>query len=261
MSRLQKQHQSDLVSSTSSNKSRRKNNQQNAAATEAREEEDQIQVLQHLNGHANGSSNGGGKRRRVSKSPATVPISNGTSKKPKTKHANAGSSGKSLASYNNNNNNITNGQYSNSSSKKATEPGSRDYSYRVTASPETPRSPSPQQAADVVCISDAESSEEREDYYDQDTEEDEEPQEVREPAASRPTNASNSNAAAAAAAAAAAEAAASAPATPTYAVPTSNSTPLDLDNESHQKDLEVVTDLRSYGESSSLSSLNLCFFH
>ncbi|KPU78610.1 uncharacterized protein Dana_GF10552, isoform C [Drosophila ananassae] len=249
MSRLQKQHQhqSDIVSSTStsSNKSRRKNNQQNAEAREE-EEEDQIQVLQHLNGHhANGSSNGGGggKRRRVSKSPATAPISNGTSKKSKTKHANAGSSGKSLASYNhnNNNNNITNGQYSNSnsSSKKAT--------YRVTASPETPRSPSPQQTGDVVCISDAESNEEREDYYDQDTEEDEEPPEVREPpAASRPTNASNSNAAAAAAAAAAAEAAASAPATPTYAVPTSNSTPLDLDNESHQKDLEVVTDLRSY---------------
>ncbi|XP_017101390.2 chromosomal serine/threonine-protein kinase JIL-1 [Drosophila bipectinata] len=250
MSRLHKKdQQSDVVSSTSSNKSRRKNNQQNAIVMEAREDEDQIQVLQHLNGHANGSSNGGGKRRRVSKSPATGPISNGTSKKPKTKHTHAGSSGKSLTSYNNNNNNnITNGQYSNSSSKKATESGTREYSYRDTVSPETPRSPSPQQAADVVCISDAESNDEQEDrdYYDQDTEEDEEPEEMREPAASRPTNASNSNAAAAAAAAAAAEAAASAPATPPYSVPTSNSTPLDLDNEAHQKDLEVVTDLRSY---------------
>ncbi|XP_002021231.2 chromosomal serine/threonine-protein kinase JIL-1 [Drosophila persimilis] len=149
----------------------------------------------------------------------------------------------------------------------------QDYNYRDTISPPTPLLPAspPPNVAEIVCISDAESEEnEPADYFDRDTEEEDEEPDVLEvedevvlvnDTASTPMtklqlkNVNPKNiAAAAAAAAAAAEAAAAAAevaaaaaaALPNFGIPTSNSTPLDLNNEAHQKDLESVTDLRSY---------------
>ncbi|XP_041450647.1 chromosomal serine/threonine-protein kinase JIL-1 [Drosophila obscura] len=198
-----------------------------------------------------------------------------------------------IACSNNNNNNnsnskninVTNGQHNNN--KKATTTAKKqDYNYRDTMSPPTPPSP-PSPApneSEVVCISDAESEEnEPADYFDRDTEEEEEEPDVVEvedeilvnDTASTPTtklqlkNINPKNiAAAAAAAAAAAEAAAAAAeaaaaaaaASPNFGIPTSNSTPLDLNNEAHQRDLESVTDLRSYVKLYSEEAVSLVDF-
>ncbi|SPP85010.1 chromosomal serine/threonine-protein kinase JIL-1 isoform X2 [Drosophila guanche] len=170
----------------------------------------------------------------------------------------------------------------------ATAKKQEDYNYRDTMSPPTPPSPPspPINVAEVVCISDGESEEnEPADYFDRDTEEEddeEEPElvEVEEEevvlvndTASTPTtklqlkniNPKNIAAAAAAAAAAAeaaavAAAAAAAAASPNLGIPTSNSTPLDLNNEAHQKDLEAVTDLRSYVKLYSEEAVSLVDF-
>ncbi|XP_030386320.1 chromosomal serine/threonine-protein kinase JIL-1 [Scaptodrosophila lebanonensis] len=230
------------------------------AAPLGNDEVQRQQQHQHLNGHqhvfnGNGAA-AGSKRRRPSTPPATTNINHvgGVAKKIKLKQqhgGNIGGSGAAIANaretassstrtnYNNNkhvknnNNNIkvttANGQYTRKQQTNNEVPSSTtNFTYRDTLSPTSPSLPA---NVDVVCISDAESIgddlEPTEHIVDSDLETNEEM-----PTSSKPATAHST--------------AITAASTPGYTVPTSNSAPLDLENEAHQRDLESVTDLRSY---------------
>ncbi|KAH8418193.1 hypothetical protein KR222_000147, partial [Zaprionus bogoriensis] len=162
---------------------------------------------------------------------------------------------------NNNNNNSKKKQSANNNSNSGTTTTTAtamEYNYRnnistipTPPSPASPASPPPANVAqDVVCISDEDNE------YDQEETEEDSDLEIDESTAATTSNAKSTTSnhasaattAAAAASAASAAAAAASTATPptTYNMPTSNSTPLDLENEAHHRDLEYVTDLRSY---------------
>ncbi|ALC43124.1 JIL-1 [Drosophila busckii] len=252
MSRFQSRNkiESIIIASTNSN------------ARSSRKANNSPPPMEHINGHAattNGNSRSS-KRRRQS----DVELTNGTSsKRAMLKETSESSSNRKYNNnnvsntngsrqFNNNNNNNNNKKHSvNPATKQTKTTSSMEFSYRnndistipTPPSPASPASPPPTSSAaaargnqvpEVVCISDGESEED----IDHDTEEDDEPEIDETPTTSNNNRQPNNKSAPPTAGGSASP--------PSYAMPTSNSVPIDLENEVHRNDLEHVTDLRSY---------------